>query len=127
MPAPSNADAAHHPGVNSKEIPILCLDAEIVGAEMGGAKTSNKVRPAAPGTRKGEFSMSEEVTAPVSGKVWKILVKVGDVVQSEDELMILEAMKMENPIYSPIDGKVAAIKVAENDPVEPNQLLIIIE
>ncbi len=71
--------------------------------------------------------MSEEVTAPVSGKVWKILVKVGDAVQSEDELMILEAMKMENPIYSPIDGKVAAIKVAEGEQVEPNQLLIIIE
>jgi acetyl-CoA carboxylase biotin carboxyl carrier protein len=71
--------------------------------------------------------MSEEVTAPVSGKVWKILVKAGDKVQSEDELMILEALKMENPIYSPVDGKVAAIKVAEGDQVEPNQLLIIIE
>jgi biotin carboxyl carrier protein len=35
--------------------------------------------------------MSEEVTAPISGKVWKILVKVGDQVQYEDELMILEA------------------------------------
>ncbi len=71
--------------------------------------------------------MSEEVTAPVSGKVWKILVKVGDKVQAEDELMILEAMKMENPIYSPIDGNVAAIKVAENDQVEANQPLITIE
>jgi acetyl-CoA carboxylase biotin carboxyl carrier protein len=105
----------------------MCLDAEIVGVEMGSAKASNQVRSAALGLRKGECSMSEEVTAPVSGKVWKILVKVGDTVQSEDELMILEAMKMENPIYSPIDGKVAAIKVAENDQVEPNQLLIIIE
>ncbi len=71
--------------------------------------------------------MSEEVTAPVSGKVWKSLVKVGDKVQAEDELMILEAMKMENPIYSPIEGKVAAIKVAENDQVEANQPLITIE
>ncbi len=71
--------------------------------------------------------MSEEVTAPVSGKVWKILVKVGDQVQSEDELMILEALKMENPIYSPVDGKIAAIKVAVGDDVEANQLLIVIE
>jgi biotin carboxyl carrier protein len=70
--------------------------------------------------------MSEEVTAPVSGKVWKILVKVGDQVQSEDELMILEALKMENPIYSPVDGKIAAIKVALGDDVEANQLLIVI-
>ena len=41
--------------------------------------------------------------------------------------MILEAMKMENPIYAPVDGKIAAIKVAEGDQVEPNQVLIIIE
>jgi acetyl-CoA carboxylase biotin carboxyl carrier protein len=71
--------------------------------------------------------MSEEVTSPVSGKVWKILVKAGDQVQAEDELMILEAMKMENPIYSPADGKISAIKVAEGDQVEPNQLLLVIE
>jgi len=71
--------------------------------------------------------MSEEVTAPVSGNVWKILVKVGDAVQSEDELMILEAMKMENPIYAPVDGKIAAIKVAVGDAVESNQVLMVIE
>lgn len=71
--------------------------------------------------------MSEEVTAPISGRVWKILVKVGDTVEYEDELMILEAMKMENPIYAPVDGKVAAINVAEGNQVEPNQVLIIIE
>ena len=71
--------------------------------------------------------MSEEVTAPLSGKVWKILVKVGDEVQYEDELLILEAMKMENPVYAPADGKIAAIKVAEGDQVEPDQVLIVIE
>ena len=70
--------------------------------------------------------MSEEVTAPIAGKVWKILVKAGDEVQTEDELMILEAMKMENPIYAPADGKIAEIKVSEGDQVEPNQLLLII-
>ncbi len=71
--------------------------------------------------------MSEEVTAPVSGNVWKILVKVGDNVQSDDEVMILEALKMENPIYAPVDGKVAAIKVAVGDRVESKQVLMVIE
>ncbi len=42
--------------------------------------------------------MSEEVTAPMAGNIWKIHVKVGDQVQYEDELMVLEALKMENPI-----------------------------
>ena len=71
--------------------------------------------------------MSEQVTAPLSGKVWKILVKVGDKVSHEDELMILEALKMENPIYAPVDGTVTAVKVAEGDQVEPDQVLLIIE
>jgi acetyl-CoA carboxylase biotin carboxyl carrier protein len=71
--------------------------------------------------------MSEEVTAPVSGTVWKIFVKVGDAVQSEDELMILEAMKMENPIYATVDGKIAAITVGIGDQVEANQILMVIE
>jgi acetyl-CoA carboxylase biotin carboxyl carrier protein len=71
--------------------------------------------------------MSEEITAPVSGNVWKILVKVGDSVQCEDELMILEALKMENLIYAPVDGKIAAINVAVGDRVESNHVLMVIE
>ncbi|HMK70439.1 MAG TPA: acetyl-CoA carboxylase biotin carboxyl carrier protein subunit [Xanthobacteraceae bacterium] len=71
--------------------------------------------------------MSEEITAPVSGNVWKILVRVGDGVQCDDELMILEALKMENLIYASVDGKIAAIKVAVGDHVESNQVLMVIE
>ena len=71
--------------------------------------------------------MSEEVTAPMSGTIWKIHVKVGDRVSYEDELIILEALKMENPIYAPADGTVAEIRVAENDEVETNQVLIVLE
>ena len=70
--------------------------------------------------------MSEEVTAPMSGSIWKILVKVGDKVKYEDELVILEALKMENPIYAPVDGTITEIKVSEGNDVEPNQLLIVI-
>ena len=70
--------------------------------------------------------MSEEIAAPLAGKIWKILVKVGDQVQVEDEMMIHEAMKMENPVYAPVDGKIAEIKVAEGDQVEANQVLIVI-
>jgi len=70
--------------------------------------------------------MSEEITAPLAGKIWKILVKVGDQVQVEDELMILEAMKMENPVYAPVDGRIAENKVSEGDQVEANQVLMVI-
>ncbi len=71
--------------------------------------------------------MSEEVTAPMAGNIWKIHVKVGDQVKYEDELMVLEALKMENPIYAPADGTVAEIKVSENDAVEANQVLMVLD
>jgi len=71
--------------------------------------------------------MSEEITAPMAGNIWKIHVKVGDQVAYEDEVMVLEALKMENPIYAPADGTVSDIKVAENDAVEANQVLMIID
>ena len=71
--------------------------------------------------------MATDVTAPMSGRISEILCKVGDKVSCEDELMILEALKMENPIWSPVDGKVVEIKVAAGAMVESNQLLLIIE
>ncbi len=71
--------------------------------------------------------MSLEITAPMSGTIWKIHVKAGDKVLYEDELIILEALKMENPIYAPADGTVAEIKVSENEKVETNQVLIVLE
>jgi len=71
--------------------------------------------------------MSEEVKAPMPGKILEVLVKVGDQVKEDDELLMLEAMKMENPIYAPIDGTVKEIKVQANDSVETDQLLVVIE
>jgi acetyl-CoA carboxylase biotin carboxyl carrier protein len=71
--------------------------------------------------------MSEEVKAPMPGKILEVLVKVGDQVKEDDELLMLEAMKMENPIYAPIDGTVKDIKVNANDSVETDQVLVVIE
>ena len=71
--------------------------------------------------------MSTEVTAPMSGSIWKIHVKQGDKVRFEDELVILEALKMENPIYAPADGTIAEIKVSEGAKVETNDVILVLE
>ncbi|MEN6489236.1 MAG: biotin/lipoyl-containing protein [Smithella sp.] len=71
--------------------------------------------------------MAINVVAPMPGTVIKIVVKVGDVVKEEDELVILEAMKMENPIVADADGTVKEILVKEKDKVQANQTLIILE
>ena len=70
--------------------------------------------------------MSVEVKAPMPGKILEVLVKVGDQVKEDDEVIMLEAMKMENPIYAPADGTVKEIKVKANDSVETEQLMMII-
>ena len=48
--------------------------------------------------------MSMNVTAPMVGKIVDIKVKVGDRVQEDDEIAIMEAMKMEMPIVAPASG-----------------------
>lgn len=68
-----------------------------------------------------------ELKAPMPGLVFKILVDVGQQVNEGDNLMILEAMKMENNLKSPTSGKVIEIKVNEGEAVEKNQILIIFE
>lgn len=68
-----------------------------------------------------------ELLAPIAGNVWKILVKVGDKVELDDELVILEALKMETPIYCDDSGTVSAIKVKEGDAVNDGDLLLVID
>ena len=67
-----------------------------------------------------------EVPAVVNGAVWKILVKVGDKVEKDQQIMILEAMKMEIDINAPKSGTVKEILVTPNATVEEGQTLAII-
>ena len=67
-----------------------------------------------------------EVPAAVNGAVWKILVKEGDYVEADQQIMILEAMKMEIDINAPVAGKITKILVNNTQTVEEGQTLAII-
>lgn len=67
-----------------------------------------------------------ELFSPIDGNVWKILVSVGQTVQMDDELVILEALKMETPIYCEEDGTVSEIRVKEGDAVKEGAVLVVI-
>ena len=67
-----------------------------------------------------------EVPAAVNGAVWKILVKEGDMVEVDQQIMILEAMKMEIDINAPVAGKITKILVNNTQSVEEGQTLAII-
>lgn len=68
-----------------------------------------------------------ELTAPIAGNVWKILVAAGDKVELDDEVVILEALKMETPIYSDFTGVVTKLMVKEGDAVNEGDVLLVID
>ena len=66
-----------------------------------------------------------DLKAPMPGMVLSVLVSEGDEVKKGDNILILEAMKMENIIKAPADVTVKAIKVKASNKVEKNQVLIL--
>jgi acetyl-CoA carboxylase biotin carboxyl carrier protein len=68
-----------------------------------------------------------EVKAELVGNLWKIVVEVGQAVEEDDTLMILESMKMEIPITTPTSGTVKEILVAEGEVVQEGQTVAIID
>jgi biotin carboxyl carrier protein len=64
------------------------------------------------------------IKAPMPGLILEINVVVGQTVQENDPLLILEAMKMENSFLSPRDGVIKSIAVTKGDAVDKGQLLI---
>jgi len=67
------------------------------------------------------------IEAHITGNVWKIEVAVGDTVSEDDEVIILESMKMEIPVESEDDGVVKEIKCVEGDSVNEGDVLIVLE
>jgi len=67
-----------------------------------------------------------EVRAELVGTVWKVLVKAGDSVDSDQELLILESMKMEISVIAPRAGTVQDVKVKATDVVAENQVLVVL-
>ena len=71
--------------------------------------------------------MAEEVRAPLAGNISAVLVEVGAKVEEDDELVVIEALKMENTVYAPSGGTVKEIKVKIGDSVEDEDLLLVLE
>ncbi|HKV87808.1 MAG TPA: biotin/lipoyl-binding carrier protein [Candidatus Dormibacteraeota bacterium] len=68
-----------------------------------------------------------EVKAELVGSVWKITTQVGAQVRVDDELLILESMKMEIPVMAPRAGTVKEIRVKETEVVKEGQVLVVLE
>ena len=68
-----------------------------------------------------------EIKSQIKAIVWKIEKKAGDNINIDEEILILESMKMEIPINSTIKGKIISIEVNEGDEIDEGQIVAIVE
>jgi biotin carboxyl carrier protein len=69
----------------------------------------------------------QKITAPMPGKIVRIMVAVGDEVKAGQGVIVMEAMKMQNEMKSPKDGKVQKILTSEGSTVNPGDTLAVID
>ncbi|HET9885854.1 MAG TPA: acetyl-CoA carboxylase biotin carboxyl carrier protein subunit [Candidatus Binatia bacterium] len=71
--------------------------------------------------------MATPITAPMVGKILKVEKNVGDRVDEDEVVLVMEAMKMEIPVVAPASGVLKEMKVSAGQAVEADQLLAEIE
>ena len=64
--------------------------------------------------------------SPMQGTIVKVSVRAGHRVNADQQICVLEALKMENEITSPIDGELAELRVQPGDTVRDNEVLAIV-
>lgn len=71
--------------------------------------------------------MAINVEAPMVGKILRVEKKVGDQVEEDEVVVVMEAMKMEIPVVAPNSGVVKELKVSPGQAVDAEQVLAVIE
>jgi biotin carboxyl carrier protein len=123
-PGPGNVPALYEvfvaPSGRGGEV-LVTLDARVRAVTVNGRRTGHaaQVGVQAPG--------EQRVTAPMPGRVVRVLVAPGDEVTARQGLVVVEAMKMENELRAPRGGRVKEIGVAAGVSVEAGRVLVIIE
>lgn len=72
----------------------------------------------------GLWERPARVSAPMPGLIVSIVCRVGDLVEKDQSLVVMEAMKMENDLKSPVSGKIKSIHVTPGQNVDKGQILV---
>lgn len=99
------------------------VEVEEIDANAVKAAAAPEAPKAAPKAEPKPAGNGEKVTAPMPGNILSVAIKEGDTVKEGQQLMILEAMKMENEILAPCAGKITSVAVAKGSTVESGSLL----
>ena len=95
-------------------------------APAAAAPAPTPAPAAAPAPAPAAGGAGSPVTAPMPGKVLRVVVSVGAPVKNGDMVLVLEAMKMENEIFAPADGVVKEIRARDGDTVNTGDVMMII-
>ena len=101
---------------------LVTLGGRLIAATIN-ARQTGRARGDSGGAHAGE----QAVTAPMPGRVVRVLVKPGDDVAARQGVVVVEAMKMENELRAPKAGRVKEVAVAPGTSVEAGRILLVIE
>jgi pyruvate carboxylase subunit B len=127
---PEELPSPQKPSTTPGEIPHSMeveVDGEVFNVRILSVAGSAVAAAAAPAQKIPRGDIQGGVKSNMQGMVLEIAVSRGSEVKKGDLLVVLEAMKMENPIHSPHDGKVADIYVNTGDVVQSGDILLVIE
>ncbi|VAX09770.1 Oxaloacetate decarboxylase alpha chain [hydrothermal vent metagenome] len=117
-PAPAaGGPESYHVVVNGKGYDVSVAPGGAVQTVQPVAAPTAAPAPAPSGT-------SEPITSPLAGNIWKIQVQEGQVIEEDEVVIILEAMKMETEVRAASAGTIAAIRIKEGDAVKVGDTLI---
>jgi biotin carboxyl carrier protein len=115
----------------SHEVTVTGSPAGALSVTVGGQSVAVTLNGRRRWGRKDEGRASgsgpQRLTAPMPGKVVRVLVKPGDVVQARQPMIVIEAMKMENELRAAREGTVADVHAREGSSVEAGALLVVIQ
>lgn len=97
--------------VNGRRFPVNVRDKKHRQANAGGAVAGGKA----------------VLAAPMPGKIVRVMCAVGDDVEADQGLLVVEAMKMQNEVQTPKAGKVVELKVTEGQTVNAGETMVVVE
>ena len=106
---------------------FVAREGERVFVQIGGRSYRLTVLTRAAAEAAEHGPVQGELEAPMPGRVTRVAVAVGEKVKRGQELIVVEAMKMENALVAPSDGVVKSVAVKVGDMVAPGPPLIVIE
>ncbi len=112
------------------------VEVEEIGCDLDSAKPEHrplpgdrpksgpKLQPPAISEPTEAPESKNKILAPMAGTIVKIFIKAGDVVESGDVLLVLEAMKMENDVVASVTGTIASVSVEEGNIINAGDVLV---